>query len=116
MQSAAYGVAKNVLKVSWVKRKNKSQNASRLFSAPIGALHKSTLFIAKKMDAKIICPSRLPNILLLVLSDKKPTSGSEIPSQSEVIAIITPTSAPESPITLVAKNIIKEETVCPVAP
>ena len=68
------------------------------------------------MEAKIIWPSLLPKILLFVWSDKKPTSGSEMPSQREVIAIITPTRAPESPITLVAKNIIKEETVCPVAP
>ena len=42
--------------------------------------------------------------------------GSDTPSQSEVKAIVAPTTTPGKPITLVAKNMIKELTVCPILP
>ena len=81
-----------------------------------GQHHKRILLIARAIEAKSMCPRRLPNSLLLVLSDKKPIIGSEIPSQSEVIAIVIPTKKPGNPNTLVPKNIIKLDTVCPIEP
>ena len=109
-------MAKNVLKVSCNSKKIKIQAKLAPSLAEGGQHHKTTLFMARAKLAKSIWPSRLPNNLLFVLSDKKPIIGSEIPSQSEVMAIVMPTKKPGNPKTLVAKNITKLDTVCPIEP
>ena len=116
IQRAEYGVAKKVLKVSCNNKKIKIHAKLAPALADGGQHHNATLLIAKAKLANNICPSLLPNSLLFVLSDKKPMIGSEIPSQSEVIAIVIPTKKPGNPKTLVAKNIIKLDTVCPIEP